>query len=228
MDNEDLFGESCTASGSVKPSPRDLLADYKVLVLAVDETAVSRTFQLQLADEGNELRLDDAAKIVGCWNGLAKRGSAEAFFRRRPGTDAACGRLRRHDQGLKHIESLFAETVGRYAAAHDLDDADGDPVLSCEIQHVDGTFNALERNTRLDWLRADVPDGVCRILTNARCLSEGVDVPALDAVMFLSPRKSVVDIVQSVGRVMRKAPGKQYGYIILPVGIPAGMTPSRH
>ena len=54
-----------------------------------------------------------------------------------------------------------------------------------------------------------------------------MDVPALDAVMFLSPRKSVVDIVQSVGRVMRKAPGKQYGYIILPVGIPAGMTPEQ-
>ena len=91
--------------------------------------------------------------------------------------------------------------------------------------HVDGTFNALERNTKLDWLRADVPDGSCRILTNARCLSEGVDVPALDAVMFLSPRKSIVDVVQSVGRVMRKAPGKKYGYIILPIAIPEGVTP---
>ena len=99
-----------------------------------------------------------------------------------------------------------------------------EPALTCEIQHVDGTFNALERNTRLDWLKADLPDGVCRILTNARCLSEGVDVPALDAVMFLSPRKSVVDIVQSVGRVMRKDPAghKQFGYIILPIGIPPG------
>jgi predicted helicase len=70
-------------------------------------------------------------------------------------------------------------------------------------------------------------DGTCRILTNARCLSEGVDVPALDAVMFLSPRKSVVDIVQSVGRVMRKAPGKAYGYIILPIGIPSELTPEQ-
>ncbi|MCB1239001.1 MAG: damage-inducible protein, partial [Tetrasphaera sp.] len=196
-------------------------------VLAVDETAVSRTFQLQLADEGNELRLDDAAKIVGCWNGLAKRGSAEHSFDADPAPMRRAVAFAGTIKDSKHIESLFAETVRQYAAAHDLDDADGDPVLSCEIQHVDGTFNALERNTRLDWLRADVPDGVCRILTNARCLSEGVDVPALDAVMFLSPRKSVVDIVQSVGRVMRKAPGKQYGYIILPVGIPAGMTPEQ-
>jgi len=65
----------------------------------------------------------------------------------------------------------------------------------------------------------------CRILTNARCLSEGVDVPALDAVMFLAPRKSQVDVIQSVGRVMRRAEGKKYGYIILPVVIPVGSTP---
>jgi predicted helicase len=77
----------------------------------------------------------------------------------------------------------------------------------------------------LDWLKASTEPGVCRVLSNARCLSEGVDVPALDAVMFLNPRKSVVDVVQSVGRVMRRAPGKQYGYIILPVGIPAGLRP---
>jgi len=227
MDNEDLFGEELHRLGFGEAVAQDLLADYKVLVLAVDETAVSRTFQLQLADEGNELRLDDAAKIVGCWNGLAKRGSAEHSFYADPAPMRRAVAFAGTIKDSKHIESLFAETVRQYAAAHDLDDADGEPVLTCEIQHVDGTFNALERNTRLDWLRADVPDGVCRILTNARCLSEGVDVPALDAVMFLSPRKSVVDIVQSVGRVMRKAPGKQYGYIILPVGIPAGMTPEQ-
>src|SRR5205823_5765602 len=107
------------------------------------------------------------------------------------------------------IEALFEGIVDHYlrVQAEDDGDDDGEGYLDCEVVHVDGTFNALERNTRLDWLRADVPDGKCRILTNARCLSEGVDVPALDAVMFLSPRKSVVDVVQSVGRVMRKAPG---------------------
>jgi len=66
-------------------------------------------------------------------------------------------------------------------------------------------------------------DGTCRILSNVRCLSEGVDVPALDAVLFLSPRKSQVEVVQSVGRVMRNAPGKKRGYVVLPVVIPAGV-----
>ena len=102
---------------------------------------------------------------------------------------------------------------------------DEEAPLQCELDHVDGTYNALQRNELLDWLKADAPENTCRILSNARCLSEGVDVPALDAVLFLNPRNSVIDVVQSVGRVMRLAPGKKYGYIILPIGIPADVTP---
>ena len=100
-------------------------------------------------------------------------------------------------------------------------------MLRCEVHHVDGTYNALLRNAELDWLKAEVGRNECRILSNARCLSEGVDVPDLDAVLFLNPRNSVVDVVQSVGRVMRKAEGKDYGYIILPVGIPSDMPPEQ-
>ena len=77
----------------------------------------------------------------------------------------------------------------------------------------------------LDWLKEEHGDPAARILSNARCLSEGVDVPALDAILFMHPRKSQIDVVQSVGRVMRRAPGKQMGYVILPIGVPAGMTP---
>jgi predicted helicase len=127
----------------------------------------------------------------------------------------------------KLIEQLFQSVTDYYVSATDQQSSDGRNPLKCTVQHVDGGMNALERNTKLDWLRGEPADGACRILTNARCLSEGVDVPALDAVMFLSPRKSVVDIVQSVGRVMRLDPKgeKKFGYIILPIGIPSGMTP---
>src|SRR5699024_6402930 len=86
-------------------------------------------------------------------------------------------------------------------------------------KHVDGTMNALTRNAALSWLKADPQPNQVRILSNARCLSEGVDVPALDSVIFFNPRNSMVDVVQSVGRVMRKSPGKDYGYIVLPVAI---------
>ena len=87
-------------------------------------------------------------------------------------------------------------------------------------KHVDGTQNSLDRQRKLAWLQdggCRRPDTLCRVLTNARCLTEGVDVPALDAVVFLAPRKSQVDVVQAVGRVMRRAEDKQMGYIILPV-----------
>ena len=226
MDDESVFGSEFHRLGFGEAVSKGLLSDYKVLVLAVDETAVSRTFQVQLS-EGGELRLDDAAKIVGCWNGLAKRGAMEHSFAADPQPMRRAVAFAGTIADSKRVESLFAQTVSQYAAAHDIEGSDDDPLLTCEIQHVDGTYNALQRNTRLDWLRGEVPDGTCRILTNARCLSEGVDVPALDAVMFLSPRKSVVDIVQSVGRVMRKSPGKTYGYIILPIGIPSELTPEQ-
>ena len=224
MDDESYFGPEFHRLGFGEAVERELLADYKVLVLTVDEASVARTFQRQLSD--SELRLDDAAKIVGCWNGLAKRGHAEHSFepdvRPMRRAIAFAGQIK----DSKRVEELFRSVTDYYVAATEQDD-DGASPLKCSVEHVDGTMNALERNRKLDWLRDEPAEGSCRILTNARCLSEGVDVPALDAVMFLSPRKSVVDIVQSVGRVMRldKKGGKQFGYIILPIGVPSGMTP---
>ncbi|WP_207206889.1 restriction endonuclease [Nocardioides ganghwensis] len=225
MDDEELYGPEFHRLGFGEAVEADLLTDYKVLVLTVDEESVARTFQQQLSDADNELDLDDVAKIVGCWNGLAKRGKAEHDFE--PDTDpmrravAFAGNIK----SSKRIEEMFTEVTRYYVDQANLEDASGKSPLSCTVQHVDGTFNALERNRKIDWLQEEPKEDHCRILTNARCLSEGVDVPALDAVMFLSPRKSVVDIVQSVGRVMRKAPGKKFGYIILPVGVPSGMSP---
>src|SRR5699024_3618636 len=133
----------------------------------------------------------------------------------------------------KQVAATFPAIVAAYRdllqdsadEGHEVDPANLD--LACEVRHVDGSFNALERGRELAWLKAPVGGKECRVLTNARCLSEGVDVPALDAVLFLHPRNSVVDVVQSVGRVMRKSPGKDYGYIILPVAVPAGVEPAR-
>ncbi|WP_280109527.1 helicase-related protein, partial [Bartonella queenslandensis] len=89
------------------------------------------------------------------------------------------------------------------------------------IKHIDGTQSVKIRNEALGWLKGDADKNVCRILSNVRCLSEGIDVPALDAIMFLHPRNSQVDVIQAVGRVMRRAPNKKTGYIILPIIIPS-------
>lgn len=224
MDDPAIFGAELHRLGFGAAVGRDLLADYKVLVLAVDEKYVSRTFQHQLADKAHELNLEDAVKITGCWNGLAKRfGQATTTAAEVGGDKAPMRRAVAFSRSIKASRAFttqFAQIIAAYRQAHP-----DEEVLHCELDHVDGTFNALRRNGLLDWLKADAPANTCRILSNARCLSEGVDVPALDAVLFLNPRNSVIDVVQSVGRVMRRAPGKQYGYIILPIGIPADVPP---
>jgi len=220
MDNTALYGEELHRLGFGEAVSKGLLTDYKVLVLAVDEKAISTTFQAQLADSNSELTLDDAAKIVGCWNGLAKRGVTDAGFATDPEPMGRAVAFARSIKDSQRFASLFTELVAQYADNHEDED-----VLRAEAEHVDGTFNVLRRNERLDWLKAPLDAGNARVLSNARCLSEGVDVPALDAVMFLNPRNSVVDVVQSVGRVMRKAPGKAFGYVILPIGIPSTKTP---
>ncbi|MGN5238065.1 DEAD/DEAH box helicase [Rhodococcus sp. SJ-3] len=222
MDDEDLYGPEFHRLGFGDAVERGLLTDYKVLVLTVDEKYIAGPLQRQLADDNQELNLDDATKIVGCWNGLAKR-TGEAADGASFGTSARpmqrAVAFLRDIKSSKKLADKFDTVIGAY------DEADDD-ILRCEVEHVDGTYNALERNHRLQWLKAPLAENQCRILSNARCLSEGVDVPGLDAVLFLNPRNSVVDVVQSVGRVMRKAEGKEYGYIILPVGVPAGMAPS--
>jgi predicted helicase len=223
MDDDALFGPEFHRLGFGDAVAQGLLADYKVMVLAVDEKSVTATFQSQLADENKELNLDDVVKIVGCWNGLSKRlattdGDNTAQLDPHPMRRAVA--FAKDIKASKQLAKLFPEVVDQYIDSHTDDD-----LLRCEAEHVDGTFNVLLRNEKLDWLKAEAEGNTCRILSNARCLSEGVDVPALDAVLFLNPRDSVVDVVQSVGRVMRRAEGKKYGYIILPIGVPADLTP---
>lgn len=225
MDDPAMFGEEFHRLGFGQAVGADLLTDYKVLVLAVDEKYVTKTFQKQLTSNDKELNLDDAVKITGCWNGLAKKlehsTATAGDFQGDTGHMTRAVAFSRSIKDSKAFVQQMADLIDVYKTDH----PNEENVLACELDHVDGTFNAISRNHLLDWLKAPAEPNRCRILSNARCLSEGVDVPALDAVLFLNPRNSVVDVVQSVGRVMRRAPGKNYGYIILPIGIPADMSP---
>ena len=221
MDDVSLYGPEFHRLGFGKAVSEHLLTDYKVLVLAIDERIIDPRFQRRFADENQEIQLEDIAKIIGCWNGLSKRfvGEEAAVEDKLPMKRAVA--FARAIKDSKQIASVFQNVVQEYINKN----PQLDNILSCELEHVDGTFNVLNRNAKLDWLKENAPENTCRILTNARCLSEGVDVPALDAVLFLNPRDSMVDVVQSVGRIMRKADGKNYGYVILPIGIPAGVPP---
>ena len=244
MDDKSLYGEDLyviTFSQAVKMG---ILCDYKVIVLAVEESHINRKLQDILKDNSNSLKVDDAAKIVGCWKALAKQGLTNAdgsFANPMKRAVAFCQVIEKEYKGKKHkvsskqITEMFGAVVEAYQQAeidelyrHE-DDPYIDPSLklNCQVDHVDGGMNATEKKEKITWLKQETPDNTCRILSNVRCLSEGVDVPSLDAVLFLTPRNSQVDVVQSVGRVMRKAPNKELGYVILPVVIPAGVEPEQ-
>jgi predicted helicase len=223
MGDEGVFGPELHRLGFGQAVEADLLTDYKVLVLAVDEKYVAENFQQAMAHSG-EIQLDQAAKLIGCWNGLAKNfgpaidGDVTAAITAPMRTAVA---FAQHIKASKAAAAAFPDLADRAL----IDAPEHRPRLRVQAAHVDGTMGVHERNTHLAWLKDEVPAGVCRVLTNARCLSEGVDVPSLDAVLFLTPRGSQVDVVQAVGRVMRKAPGKELGYIVLPVVVPSGVAP---
>jgi predicted helicase len=225
MDDAALYGETLFTRGFGWAVENGLLTDYKVLVLAVDEGMVSSGVQKRLADGTSELKLDDATKIIGCYKALTKTGlKGELLTDGQPMRRAIA--FCKDIASSKLVRSEFAAVVSEYLASDEGEAAMGDAEgLLCELRHVDGTMGAKERTGHLDWLKAEHGENIARILTNARCLSEGVDVPALDAILFMHPRKSQIDVVQSVGRVMRRSPGKNMGYVILPIGVPAGMTP---
>ena len=231
MDDQETYGPVFFRLGFGQAVKENLLTDYKVIILTVSEEEVSQHYQA-IAEMGGELNLDTAAKLTGCWNALAKR--------KNPGSDVDYGEDRapmrravafcKDIKASKAVATQFPDLVNGPFGLSDLSNDDASDNLQVECRHVDGTMNAAVRAREMDWLTEgagtdEVP--VCRILTNARCLSEGVDVPTLDAVLFLAPRKSQVDVIQAVGRVMRRAEGKDFGYIILPVAVPAGMAPER-
>lgn len=218
MDNPDLYGEEFYRIGFGDAISQGILTDYKVMVLAVDEEMIARRFQQMLANKDSELEFDDVTKIVGCWNGLVRRRSDSDIALGAPMKRAIAftGTIRES----KLITDMFTHVVDQYLYQNT--EEEHEHQYEIEIDHADGSMNALEKNKKISWLKDEVPDNTCRILSNARFLTEGVDVPDLDAIMFLKPRKSKIDIAQAVGRVMRKSPGKDYGYVILPIGVPAG------
>lgn len=226
MDDVDTFGIPFYRIGFGEAVEKGLLTDYKVLVLGVSESQIATSFQNLLADESNELAIDDVAKLVGCWNGLAKRrsGELEASFGDDLEPMKRAVAFSRSIKDSQKIEREFEDLVRINLRNRENDDLTDD--LGVQVRHIDGGFNAQSRAELLNWLKQEPNEEgpICRILTNARCLTEGVDVPNLDAVLFLNPRNSMVDVIQAVGRVMRRAEGKKYGYIILPIAIPDGMS----
>lgn len=222
MDDAALYGEEMYRIGFGEAVEKGLLSDYKVLVLTLSENDIPVALQHAIADDTKEINTDDASKLIGCINALSKQilGDEGVIKETDPEPMRRAVAFCANIKDSKQITRIFNETGHIYAKSLPVEKREG--LVFLNSQHVDGTMSAPDRDVKLSWLKATPEDPKeCRVLTNARCLSEGVDVPSLDAVLFLSARNSQVDVVQSVGRVMRKADGKKYGYIIIPVVVPS-------
>ena len=217
MDNEQQYGPEFHRLSFAEAVEADLLSDYKVTILAISEQQIARDHQ-RLLEEGEALA--DVGRVIGCLNGLAKVDPEGREFKDDPEPMHRAVAFSNTIKYSKHFVSLVEREQDEAALA--------ERQFAIEGKHVDGKSGVLERDRLLRWLREDMTWAQrCHVLSNARCLTEGIDVPALDAVLFLQPRKSQIDVVQAVGRVMRKAQGKHYGYIILPVVVPSGADPER-
>lgn len=218
MDDESKYGTVFYRLGFGDAISRDFLTDYKLMVLAVDEETIHRDMQRSLSDPENGLNVDDIGRIIGVWNGMLKRETDSNNVLGAPMKRAIA--FSRTINYSKRLSNEFESVVNDYLSDND------DNHFTARVRHADGTMNALQKNEALDWLADEsLPENEARILSNVRFLTEGIDVPSLDAIIFLSPRKSQVDIVQAVGRIIRKSPDKEYGYIILPIVIPTGVSP---
>lgn len=217
MDDVAVFGPEFFHLSFGQAVDEGLLTDYKVIALKVSEDWVSADFQKAMDLEEGGFKIPEVAKIIGCIKGLAfQDGEQQANYnplRNAVAFHNTIAESQRFAEQFSAVAKAYREKTGGYYG------------LNCETDHVSGIMRSTERRSKLKWLAEDTSHAdtdICRILSNARCLAEGVDVPSLEAIIFMKPRKSQIDIVQAVGRVMRRSEGKKYGYIILPVVIPAG------
>ncbi|MDE5887980.1 MAG: DEAD/DEAH box helicase family protein [Muribaculaceae bacterium] len=238
MDDEKLYGDEFFRVNFSYAVEHGLLADYKVLVLTVNEDDLPGEVLKDIKDPNNtELNFDDTSKLIGVINGLSKiiRGDNRVTWDNDPGVMqraiAFCSSIGNAASPGTSVNTsmVLPKICEKYRDSIDLEEREH--VVEVSARHIDGSMNSQERNAQLAWLAEDnIAENECRVLTNVRCLSEGIDVPALDAVLFLSSRNSQVDVVQSVGRVMRnfrkgQPDEKKYGYIIIPIVVPSDVKP---
>ncbi len=243
MDDEQIYGQEFHRLSFNDAVSQGLLADYKVLVLTVSEEDIPETIRTNIKEKYirakekerlSELNFDDATKLIGCINGLSKRikgddgvtKEQDPMIMRR--AVAFCQTINPSKKNPSFASTSLAKYFGQMSQEYKstLSEDDYKEVVNVKARHIDGSMDANTRNELVAWLKQEADDpNECRVLCNVRCLSEGVDVPALDAVLFLSPRNSEVEVVQSVGRVMRTFQGKKYGYIIIPIIVPNDVKP---
>ena len=202
MNDENSFGKRFHTLTFGEAIKREQLTDYRVLIVGVDNERVKEWIEnrrLVATDTG----LSTYARSLAGQIGLLKAIK---------------------DWNLRRMISFHSRVKGARVFSEDiiqvaewLDD-NHRPSGNLRAEYVSGEMPAILRKQKLARLR-NVGNGDIGVLSNAKCLSEGVDVPALDGVAFIDPRSSEIDIIQSVGRAIRLSENKTMGTIIIPVFI---------
>ncbi len=218
MDDETIYGPQFHCLSFGQAVSQQLLTDYRLVVLNIRKSDV---LKLHLPESAFS-NLDDSAKILGSLSALSKIPSelSPHEFDQDPNPMKRAVVFCASIAQAKATAESFNHLSDKKCLGEEYMKAQGFVLPKAKL--ITGQDNSSEKDKLLNWLRNDIKDGECRILTNARCLSEGVDVPSLDAVVFMAKKSSQVDIIQAVGRVMRKfgsGQGKKYGYIVIPVVI---------
>lgn len=225
MDDEKYFGKEIHRIGFGEAVEKGLLTDYKVIILTLNDKDVPSAVQKMITNGEAEIKTDDLTKLIGTVNALSKQFLGNESIKLEDDENpmkravAFCGSI----ANSTNIAASYNLASEYYLES--LPEEKKKKMVTVQAMHMDGTMAAPQRDQMLNWLKEETHGNECRIITNVRVLSEGVDVPTLDAVLFISAKNSTVDVVQSVGRVMRKSPGKNYGYIIIPVVVPADVEP---
>ena len=211
MDDESQFGPVFYKMKFSEAIDAGLLSDYYLVGLTIDPAWKEKVAGMGLHPE---LAAGEQAKLYGAVKGVSFDENDVPHLRRSISFTNTIKRSRQHQLSMETASERLREMALADNKA---------PPHRVRTEHIDGKTKANIRRQHLDWLK-EPEDDECRIITNARCLSEGVDVPTLDAALFMSPKHSAIDIVQQVGRVMRKAPGKTHGYIVVPIMLAEGDT----
>ena len=199
MDDESKFGPVFHRLGFSEAIGLKQLTDYQVVVIGVDD-AMYREWADEAEPVSASGKAMDARTLAG-QIGLAK--SMRAYDLRR--TISFHSRVKRAEEFARSLPEVIAWMP-----------SDERPTGLVWASSVSGEMSASQRQVRLQQLR-EVDHNARGLLANARCLAEGVDVPSIDGVAFIDPKRSEVDIVQAVGRAIRLSSEKKVGTIVIPV-----------
>ncbi len=203
MDDESVYGKrfyQLTFKDAIHTSPQ-IISDYKILTIAVTDKQIQELVKKNkfLTDRKNKIEEQDAQSLAAA---IALRQATNKY-------------------GIKHAISFHRsiKAAENFTKLNERLNSSKVDSIYLSSYHISGQQSAGQRSQLLE----DFKNDQIALMTNARCLTEGVDVPMIDCVLFADPKQSIVDIVQAAGRALRVYPGKKYGYIMMPLIVPDNM-----